>query len=81
MRTFESEPMQIPIPRSHSCSTGAKPSPEVGLGRQADADSRAGIGDQIQLESVGVGGVHDGRSGPEAAAIGQQLDRPQALFS
>jgi len=54
---------------------------EVGLGCQAQADSCAGIGDQIQLESVCVGGVHDGRSGPEAATVGQQLDRPQALFS
>src|SRR2546430_9504390 len=54
---------------------------EVGLGREAEADSRAGIGDQIQLVSVRVSGVHDGRSGPEAATVGQQPDRPQALLS
>src|SRR5436190_11209598 len=44
--------------------------PEVGLGRRAEADARAGIRDQLQLVSVRVSGVHDGRPGPEAATVG-----------
>ena len=72
--------MQIPMPRVRTRSTGRNPSPRFGLGRQACADTRAGIGEQVELGSVGVRRVHDRRALAEATGAVEQLDRPDAVL-
>ena len=53
---------------------------EVGLGRGAEADAGAVLGEQVELARVGVRGVHDRRPRAEAARLGEELDRPQAVL-
>src|SRR5581483_3321485 len=53
---------------------------EVRLGRRACADARAGLREQIELVSVRVRRMDDGRARPEAAALGEQLDRAHAVL-
>ena len=80
MRTFESEPMQRRMPRWRTRSTGRKPSPRfasvVGHAQMRDA----GLREQVELASVGVRRVHDRRPRPEAAAVGEELDRADAVL-
>ena len=80
MRTFESEPMQMPIPRSQSSCDRREAVAEVRLGRRADADPRARLGEQVELARVGVRRVDDRRVRAEAAGLREQLDRPQAVL-
>ena len=61
MRTFESEPMQTPIPRSQMLDRHEAVA-EVRLGGRAGADAGAGVADQVELARVGVRGVDDGRA-------------------
>jgi CDP-diacylglycerol--glycerol-3-phosphate 3-phosphatidyltransferase len=53
---------------------------EVRLRRRAEADARARVGEQIELVRVRVRPVHDRRSRPEAARVGEQLDRANAVL-
>ncbi len=53
---------------------------EVGLGRRAGADRRACVAKQVELGAVRVRRMHDGRPLAEAAAVGEQLDRAQAVL-
>src|SRR6185437_5159075 len=53
---------------------------EVRLGRRADADARAGGREQVELVSVGVRCMHDGRARAETAADVEQLDRAQPVL-
>ena len=53
---------------------------EVRLGRRADADARAGLGEQVELVPVRVRGVDDRRARAEAAARVEQLDRAQPVL-
>ena len=80
MRTFESEPMQMPMPRVQTRSTGQEAVAEVGLGRRAGADTRAGAREQVELGAVGMRCVHDRRALAEAAGPVEQLDRPDAVL-
>ena len=49
IRTFESEPMQIARPRAQSALTGREAVSQVRLGRRAEADAGAGVGEQVEL--------------------------------
>src|SRR5262249_47516118 len=53
---------------------------EVGLGRRADADPGAGVGDQVELVVVGMRRVDECRARTQAATVCEQFDRSQALF-
>ena len=80
MRTFESEPMHMPMPRWSTRSTGRKPSPRF-ASVVGHAQMRApACAEQVELAAVGVRRVHDRRARAEAAALGEQLDRAQAVL-
>src|SRR5205823_2759785 len=53
---------------------------EIGLGRRAYADPRSRFGEEVELASVGVGRVDDGRVRAETAGLREQLDRAQAVL-
>ena len=53
---------------------------EIRLGRRARADPRAALGEQVELVPVGVRRVHDRRARAEAAAVGEELDRPETVL-
>ena len=53
---------------------------EIRLGRRARADPRTGVGEQVELAPVGVRRVDDRRARPEAAAVGEELDRANAVL-
>src|SRR4051795_4237549 len=53
---------------------------EVRLGGRAHADSRSGLGEQVELPAIGVGRVHDGGPLAQAARPLQQLDRADAVL-
>src|SRR5262249_47952648 len=53
---------------------------EVRLRRGAKADTRTGVGEQVELAIVGVRGVDDGGARSEAAGLGQELDRPDTVL-
>jgi hypothetical protein len=53
---------------------------EIRLSRRARADPRAALGEQVELVPVGVRCVHDGRARAEAAAVGEELDRPETVL-
>ena len=53
---------------------------EVRLGREAGADPGAGLGEEVELAVVRVRGVDDRRARPEAAGLGEELDRPDAVL-
>src|SRR5437764_10028091 len=53
---------------------------EVGLGRRADADSRAGLAQEVELIAIRVRRVDDGRPRPQAALAGQELDRADTFL-
>src|ERR1700730_17072616 len=53
---------------------------EIRLGRWARADPRAALGEQVELVPVGVRSVHDGCARAEAAAVGEELDRPETVL-
>ena len=53
---------------------------EVRLRGRADADARAGLGEEVELGVVGVRSVDDRRARAEAARLGQELDRPDAVL-
>ena len=80
MRTFESEPMQIPMPRSQQRLDRRVAVAEVRLGRRAEADAGTGVGEEVELVRVGVRGVDDGRPRAETARAGEQLDRADAVL-
>ena len=80
IRTFESEPMQSGIPRSRTRATGRKPSPRFASVVGQTQIARAGLGEEVELALVGVRGVDDRRPRPEAAGLGQELDRPEAVL-
>jgi len=48
---------------------------EVGLGRRARADRRAGRREEVELGAIGVCRVDDGRPLAEAPGAGEELDR------
>ena len=80
MRTLESEPMQIPMPRVRTRSTGRKPSPRsASVVRHAQIRAPAAR-EQVELGSVGVRRVDDRRSLREAPGPLEQLDRPDAVL-
>ena len=53
---------------------------EVRLGGGARAHARARLPEQVELAPVGVRRVHDGGSTSQAAAVGEELDRPHAVL-
>src|SRR5205807_8222559 len=53
---------------------------EVRLGRRADADPRARLGDEVELAVARVRRVDDRRARGEAAGARQELDRPYAVL-
>ena len=53
---------------------------QVGLGRRAGADRRAAVPQQVELRAVGVRCVDDRRQRPQAARVGEQLDRALAVL-
>ena len=59
---------------------GNEPVAEIGLGRRAGADGGAVGGEQVELASVGVRRVDDGRPLRQAAAVCEQLDRAAAVL-
>jgi hypothetical protein len=59
---------------------GREAVPKVRLGRRADADPRAGVGQEVELPVLGVGRMDDGRPGAEAARLRQELDRTDAVL-
>ena len=72
--------MQIPIPRSQQRCDRRVAVAEVRLGRRAQADASAVLGEEVELGVVRVRGVDDGRARAEAAGPGEQLDRPHAVL-
>ncbi len=80
MRTFESEPMQRPMLAFADAFDREEAVAEVRLGREARADSGAGLGEEVELAVVRMRGVDDRRARPEAAGLGQELDRPDAVL-
>ena len=80
MRTFESEPMQIPIPRSQSAATGAKPSPRFASVVGHTQTRAPASASRSSSHRVGVRRVDDGRARAEAAGAVEQLDRPDAVL-
>ena len=80
MRTFESEPMHMPMPRSQSSCTGAKPSPRLAsVVGQTQTRAFASASRSSSLR-VGVGCMDDRRVRAEAAGLRQQLERAQAVL-
>ena len=61
-------------------SDGQETVAEVRLGRRAGADARARLREEVELGVGGVRGVHDRRPRPEAAGLGEELDRPEAVL-
>ena len=72
--------MQSGIPRWRTRTAGRKPSPRsasvVGQAQIVAPLSRS----EVELGAVGVCRVDDGRALAEAAASGEQLDRPAAVL-
>ena len=67
MRTFESEPMHMPISRWQTRATGRKPSPRfASVVGQAQIREPASL-QQVELVAVGMRRVHDRRARAEAA--------------
>ena len=63
-----------------------RPAPPAGSRRRGSPRSsgtrrsRRRLGEQVELASVGVRRVDDGRARAEAAGVGEQLDRPHAVL-
>src|SRR5581483_4311893 len=53
---------------------------EICLRRRAEADARAGLGEEVELPLARVRGVHDRRMRAEATRARKQLDRPEAML-
>src|SRR5581483_10131353 len=53
---------------------------EVRLRRRTGAYARAPLAEQVELASVGMRRVDDRRVGADAAAVGEELDRPGAML-
>ena len=80
MRTFESEPMQMPIPRSRTRSTGRKPSPRFAsvVGQtQIRAPASASRSSSASFAWVAWTTVV---RGPRQPVAREQLDRPDAVL-
>ncbi len=80
MRTFESVPIEIPIPRSRDPLHRREAVAEVRLCRGADADPSPSLGDQVELDIARVCSVHDRGSRAEATRLRKQLDGSDAVL-
>ena len=71
--------MQMPIPRSRSRPAGANPSPRF-PSVVGQIQTRACLGQEVELAVVGVGRMDDGGSWAQAACTPEKLDRPDAVL-
>ena len=72
--------MQSGMPRSSRPLEWWEAVSEVRFRGRAEADARAGLRQEVELPRGRVRPMHDRRPGAQAAGLGEELDRPQAVL-